>query len=84
MAFRGALKGRIHAGKALVGAFMPPSSDMALMKRVLDHYSYDFFHVDSQHLPFNEERIAELCASAADLEVPVILRIKHPEGHVPH
>ena len=57
---------------------MPPSSDAALMKRVLDHYDYDFFHVDSQHLPLNEERMAELCASAAELGVPVILRIKHP------
>ena len=48
------------------------------MKRVLDHYDYDFFHVDSQHLPLNEERMAELCASAGELGVPVILRIKHP------
>lgn len=78
MAFKGALKGRIHAGEVLVGAFMPQTSDAALMRRVLDHYAYDFFHIDSQHLPFNEERIAEQCASAAELEVPVVLRIKHP------
>jgi 2-keto-3-deoxy-L-rhamnonate aldolase RhmA len=48
------------------------------MEEVLEFYPYDFFHVDAQHMPFNEERIAAQCELATEFEVPVILRIKHP------
>ena len=78
MADKGSLKRRIQNGDVLIGAFVPPTVSRERLEKVLAFYPYDFIHVDSQHLPLNEERLAELCVVAAEMELPVILRIKHP------
>jgi 2-keto-3-deoxy-L-rhamnonate aldolase RhmA len=77
MAFTTPLKQRIHSGEVLIGAFVPPNSSKARLEQVLSFYPYDFFHVDSQHVPYDEERIVEFCSFANEFEVPVVLRIKH-------
>ena len=33
--------------------------------------------VDSQHAPFNEEKLVEFCRNAKELDMPVQFRIKH-------
>ena len=78
MAFKGPLKQRIQSGEILIGAFLPPTVTKERLEKVLAFHPYDFVHIDSQHLPLNEERIADLCVLAGEMEVPVMLRIKHP------
>jgi len=80
MASGRSLKERVQAGEVLIGAFLPPTVTRERLEQVLKFHPYDFIHVDSQHLPFSEERIAGLCCEAGELGVPVILRIKHPRN----
>jgi len=44
---------------------------------ILQHGPYDFVSIDSQHTPFNEERVAEFCGMAEELDIFVQFRIKH-------
>ncbi len=78
MAFKGPLKPRIQQGEVLIGAFLPLTVTRERLEKVLRFHPYDFIHIDSQHLPLSEERVATLCTVAAELGVPVMLRIKHP------
>ena len=71
------LKQRIHNGEHVYGAnvSMATSRD-ALVARV-EEGGYDFVAVDSQHSPYNEDRLVAFCNMANELEIPVNFRIKH-------
>ena len=47
------------------------------IETILGGDSYDMIGVDSQHAPFNEEKLVEFCGNAKELEMPVQFRIKH-------
>ena len=71
------LKRKIHAGERVVGVSVPVTLTRERFEAILRQGPYDFVAIDSQHTPFNEERIAEFCAMAAERDVFVQFRIKH-------
>ena len=70
-------KERIHAGEMLIGVNVPMTATRSQLEDILGKDSYGFVWVDSQHAPFNEERLVAFCAFAAELNIDVLLRIKH-------
>ena len=70
-------KQRVRAGDPLLGAAVPMSSDRARLADIASRNRYDYFQVDAQHSAFSEVRLRDFCAIAADLSMPVVLRIKH-------
>ena len=71
------LKQRIRRGEITIGVSAPIDAARSQLEDILSKDSYDFLAVDSQHSPYNEERLVHFCAMAADLGVPVQFRIKH-------
>ena len=71
------LKQRIRSGEFLVGVSASAMPNEARLREILAQDDYAFVSVDSQHSPFNEERLAEFCGLANGLDIPVIFRIKH-------
>ena len=71
------LKHRIRNGEILNGVGASMDAGMDDLEEMLQKGKIDFFNVDCQHGPQNEDRIVSFCASAEALGVPVILRIKH-------
>ena len=60
----GALKNRIKHGKIVIGVSAHLDSDRGRLDDILGKGSYDFLTVDSQHSPFNEERLVTFCTLA--------------------
>ena len=77
MADGASLKERIRRGDIVIGVSAPFNADKSQLEEILGKDSYDFLSVDSQHSPYNEERVVEICGLAAELGVPVQFRIKH-------
>ena len=73
----GTLKQRIKAGETVIGVSVPLDSNRSQLEEILSKDTYDFLTVDSQHSPYNEEKLAALCVMAEDLEMPVQFRIKN-------
>ena len=73
----GTLKQRIKAGEIVIGVSVPLDSTRGQLEDILSKDSYDFLTVDSQHSPYNEEKLAALCIQSEDLEMPVQFRIKN-------
>ncbi len=71
------LKRRIHDGDIVLGVSVPATTDADTLRSIVDRGPYDFVSVDSQHAPYNEERLISFCETAAELGVPVQFRIKH-------
>jgi 2-keto-3-deoxy-L-rhamnonate aldolase RhmA len=72
------LKQRIHNGDSILGVSVPIHIDRSRLETILSQDAYDFVAVDSQHSPYNEERLVAFCAMAEDVGIPVQFRIKHP------
>src|SRR5512145_1084021 len=75
---KAALKQRIHNGDIIIGVSVPIQIERSRLEHILSQDTYDFVAVDSQHSPYNEERLVAFCALAAELGIPVQFRIKHP------
>jgi 2-keto-3-deoxy-L-rhamnonate aldolase RhmA len=71
------LKQRIHNGDSILGVSVPIYIDRSRLETILSQDAYDFVAVDSQHSPYNEERLVAFCAMAEDVGIPVQFRIKH-------
>lgn len=71
------LKERIRRGDIVIGVSAPVNASRGQLEEILGKDSYDFLAVDSQHSPYNEERLVAFCGLAAELGVPVQFRIKH-------
>ena len=71
------LKERIRRGDQIVGVSAPMTSTKTQLETTLGADDYDFISVDTQHSPFNEERLVEFCAITTELNIPVHFRIKH-------
>lgn len=74
---QGTLKQRMHSSDLVIGVSAPMASSRSRVEDILGADSYDFVSVDSQHSPFNEERLVEFCLMAQDIGIPVHFRIKH-------
>jgi 2-keto-3-deoxy-L-rhamnonate aldolase RhmA len=75
---KASLKQRIHHGDIILGVSVPMSLERSRLENILSQDTYDFVAVDSQHSPYNEERLVAFCALAEDVGIPVQFRIKHP------
>lgn len=71
------LKKRMRDGEQILGAGVPVNAPRERLRAVVESGPYDFLSIDSQHTPLNEERIAEFCGVAEELDVFVQFRIKH-------
>ena len=71
------LKKRIHAGENILGVSVPMTLGRDELASVVERGPFDFVSVDSQHSPYNEDRLVSFCVMAADLGVHVQFRIKH-------
>ena len=78
MAAKGSLKQRIRNGETVIGTYPGAGADRRRLEALLNHYSYDFFSVDSQHTALDEVKLSELCQIAAELDTPVQLRTRRP------
>jgi 2-keto-3-deoxy-L-rhamnonate aldolase RhmA len=67
----------MHSSDLVIGVSAPMASSRSRVEDILGADSYDFVSVDSQHSPFNEERLVEFCLMAQDIGIPVHFRIKH-------
>ena len=73
----GSLKQRIRSGEIVVGVSASLNTSRSQLEDILGKDSYTFVSVDSQHSPYNEERLVEFCATAEEVGIPVQFRIKH-------
>lgn len=71
------LKEKYRNGDPILGVSMPPDTWPERFDAIWEQDAYDFVSVDSQHTPFNEERLAAFCDMAAERDVFVQFRIKH-------
>lgn len=71
------LKQRIHDGDEIIGVAAPLDATKSQLEEILSKDSYDYISTDSQHSPFNEEKLVQFCSIAKELGVPVQFRIKH-------
>ena len=71
------LKQRIHNGEIVQIAGASLNVSKTQLEDIFSKDTYDLVGVDSQHSAFNEEKLVTFCAMAAELGVPVQLRIKH-------
>ena len=71
------LKKKIRDGEQVVGCGVPVTSTRDQLGAIRDAGTYDFVAIDAQHTPFSEERVAEFCGIAEELDLFVMLRIKH-------
>ncbi|MCI0439152.1 MAG: aldolase/citrate lyase family protein [Chloroflexi bacterium] len=71
------LKQRIRSGEILIGVSAPLNATKGQLEDILSKDDYAFVTTDSQHSPFNEERLVEFCGLCGELGMPVQLRIKN-------
>ncbi|MFQ6030466.1 MAG: aldolase/citrate lyase family protein [Dehalococcoidia bacterium] len=77
MAAQDSLKQRIRRGETVIGVSVPIDADRSQMEDILGKDSYDFLTLDSQHSPYDEEKLVRYCSLAEDLGIPVQFRIKN-------
>ena len=71
------LKQRIRRGEIIIGVSAPLDSSRGQLEEILSKDTYDFISLDSQHSPYNEEKLVTFCSIAEDLGMPVQFRIKN-------
>jgi 2-keto-3-deoxy-L-rhamnonate aldolase RhmA len=71
------LKQRLRNGESLQVAGASLEMTKAQLTEMLSKGAYDLVAVDAQHSAFSEPQLAAFCGWAAELEVPVQLRIKN-------
>jgi 2-keto-3-deoxy-L-rhamnonate aldolase RhmA len=71
------LKQRIRNGEIIIGVSVPIEAEKSRLEDILSRDTYGFVSVDSQHSPYNEDRLVAFCAMAAEIGIPVQFRIKH-------
>ena len=77
MADNSSLKQRIHNGEILIGVNVPMTATRSRLEDILSKDNYAFVAIDSQHSPYNEDRLVEFCTMAQDMGIPANFRIKH-------
>jgi 2-keto-3-deoxy-L-rhamnonate aldolase RhmA len=71
------LKQRLREDEVLTLTKAPINASREQLETIAAQSAIDMFLVDAQHAPFNEDNLVSFCDSAAALEIPVHLRIKH-------
>ena len=77
------LKQRIHDGQTIHVAAGSVTMSAEELRAKLETDAYDMVFVDLQHSPVDETALAAFCRAAAELNVPALVRIRHPrEAHL--
>ena len=71
MADERSLKQRIRSGEIVVGVSASLSTSRSQLEDMVGKDAYGFVSVDSQHSPYNEERLVEFCGTAEEVGIPV-------------
>jgi 2-dehydro-3-deoxyglucarate aldolase/4-hydroxy-2-oxoheptanedioate aldolase len=71
------LKQRIRNGEIVIGVSVPIEAEKSRLEDILSRDTYGFVSVDSQHSPYNEDRLVAFCAMTEGMGIPVQFRIKH-------
>ena len=77
MATEMSLKERIRSGNIVVGVAASLDSDRSTLEQILSKDTYSFITIDSQHSPYNEEKLVSFCRMSEELGFPVQFRIKN-------
>ncbi len=77
MTIKSNLKHRIRSGEITIGAATPITATKGRIEDIMGSSDYAYLMVDSQHSPFDERSLVELCEAADQVDVPVVFRIKH-------
>jgi len=72
------LKQRIHDNEMISVAFGSSGMPLETVRKFRDA-GHDMVFVDCQHQPIDEKELAQSCRLAADHDLPVALRIRHPD-----
>ena len=73
------LKQRIRSGDDVLGLAVPVTMGRDDLAALMPTGPYDFVSVDSQHAPYDEERLTAFCKMTAEMDIPVQFRIKHTQ-----
>ena len=65
------LKERIRSGKIVVGVSASLDTDRSTLEKILSKDTYSFITIDSQHSPYNEEKLVSFCRMSEGLGFPV-------------
>jgi 2-keto-3-deoxy-L-rhamnonate aldolase RhmA len=71
------LKQRIRAGEVVVGLRATLGMSRSQVEDIWAGGSYDFLHIDGQHVAYGEDQLVAFCALAEELNIPVQFRIPH-------
>lgn len=71
------VKQRMRDGEVIMCGKMALASDLSDVRATLEAGGIDLLQCDSQHVPFNEERLIPYCNLAEEYNVPVLFRIKN-------
>ena len=72
------LKEKIVRGDIVLGVSVPIDATKSQIEDILSKDDYDFINADSQHSPYNEDKLVQYCETAKEIGIPVQFRIKHP------
>lgn len=71
------LKQKIASGDLVIGVSAPITSSKSRLEEILGADDYGYISIDSQHSPWSEAELVEICGIAAELNTPIHFRIKH-------
>ena len=64
------LKQRIRGGDIVIGVSAPLNTNKSQLEDILGKDSYDFLALDSQHSPYNEEKVGRLLRAGRGVGYP--------------
>ena len=71
------LKQQIKRGEMVVGFGIRGDIERDSFRRIAELGACDFVFVDSQHSPYNEDRLVALAGMVGEFDLPLHFRIKH-------
>lgn len=71
------LKQQINSGNMVNGIGVDMGYSLSDLERIMSDGPCDYLSIDSQHAPYNEDRLETFCSNAQSLNMPVLFRIKH-------
>lgn len=71
------LKEKIRDGAVVVALRASIATKRAQLEEILARGNYDLLHVDGQHVAFTDQQLADFCALAEEMAMPVQFRIPH-------
>jgi 4-hydroxy-2-oxoheptanedioate aldolase len=71
------LRQRMAAGEIIVALRTVITTSKADLEKALGKAKYDLIYLDTQHMPYSDQQLADFCVAAEELGYPVEIRIPH-------